>query len=126
MWEFCDPLVDQPGTHAAECEVPELQRLMVGYGWVAETPEDLEQTWQRVRWQLSLDGRPVDLPSFGTLPDIYYFEPKFGHEMWLRLWAITIVNPTPGPHTLHYTSEALDPADVEVERSDQTWTLTVA
>jgi hypothetical protein len=122
---FCDPIIVKPGTYARTCQVPELQRLMIGYGNLATSAELLEQGWQAGRWQLYLDGQRVDLATFGTLPDDHYFETAIGQEVWLREWSVTIVNPTPGQHTLRYVQEPFPPGAAAVGRMDATWTFTV-
>jgi hypothetical protein len=119
----CDPIIPQPGTYARECEVPRLQRLMIGYGSIAASPELLEQEWRAQRWQLYLDGREVDLGAFGTLPDHPFVGADVGDEVWTRLWAVTIVNPTPGQHTLRYVRAPV--TDARAQTLDATWTFTV-
>jgi hypothetical protein len=122
---FCEPIILTPGTVSRECEVPQLQRLMIGHGNIAASPELLEQEWQAGRWELHLDGRQVDLAAFGTLPDEHFYEPAVGAEVWLRQWSITIVNPTPGQHTLRYVQDQMPAADAHVGTIDATWTFTV-
>jgi hypothetical protein len=116
----CDPIRLEPGIHESHCRVPQLPRLMVGFGNIAASPELLEQEWRAQRWQLYLDGHEVDLAAFGTLADRPYVA-----GTWIRLWAVTLVSPTPGQHTLRYvrahTAVGTQPADT----IDVTWTLTV-
>jgi hypothetical protein len=126
IFVFCDPYVLQPGTYARDCEVPQLQRLMIGYGSFSESPESLELEWQASRWRMYLDGREVDLEAFGTLADRPLVDAKVGDGMWLRVWAVTIVNPTPGPHTLRYVAQQSSAVDTTVVgTNDTTWTFTV-
>jgi hypothetical protein len=98
---------------------------MIGHGNLAASAELLEQGWQAARWQLYLDGQRVELAAFGTLPDRHYFESGVGEEVWLREWGVTIVNPTPGRHTLRYVQEPFPPGDGAVGAMDATWTFTI-
>jgi hypothetical protein len=125
IWSSCDPIVLQPETHTRECEVPQLQRLKIGHGHISSSPELLEEEWQAERWELYLDGRQVDLIAFGTLPDFHYFETKVGAEIWVRVWAVAIVNPTPGQHTLRYVVEQSPAGEETAGTSETTWTFTV-
>jgi len=124
---YCDPIVLQPGTYTRTCgDVARWHGpLLIGHGTLADSPKDLEQIWQAQRWELYLDGRPVNLAAFGTLPDRHYFEPALGREVWVRQWAVTIANPTPGPHTIRSVVEQSPAGDIPVGTYDTTWTLTV-
>jgi hypothetical protein len=121
----CDPIIAQAGTHARECTVPQLQRLMVGYGDIAASPELLEQRWRVQRWRLYLDGQEVDLNAFGTLADRLYNAGNVSDKTWMRLWAVTLVSPTPGQHTLRYVREPSTPGQSLSDTLDVTWTFTV-
>jgi hypothetical protein len=121
----CDPIIPQPGIHARDCEVPQLQRLMIGYGNIAASPELLAQEWQAQQWQLYLDGQEVDLAAFGTLADRPYVGANVGDGAWLRLWAVTLVNPTAGQHTVRYLREQSAARDAPDDTLDVTWTFTV-
>jgi hypothetical protein len=73
-------------------------------------------------WQAWLDGRPIDLTAFGTLPDHKFYEPEVGAVIWLRQWNVVLVNPKQGKHTIRYverTCPALKP------KKSNTWTFTV-
>jgi len=121
----CDPIIPQPGIHQRNCEVPQLQRLMVGYGNIAASPELLEQEWRAQQWQLFLDGQGVDLAAFGTLADRPYVGANVGGGAWIRLWAVTLVNPTPGQHTLRYLRGHSAVGAAPADTLDVTWTFTV-
>jgi hypothetical protein len=123
---FCDPIVLEPGTFHRECEVPAVQRLMIGSGNIASSPEILEEEWQAQTWALFLDGRPVDLAAFGTLPDSQFFEPAVGDDVWLRRWSVALVNPKPGEHTLRYVTEQTGAGEESAGTGDVTWTFNVA
>jgi hypothetical protein len=88
-------------------------------------PELLEDEWQAQTWSLFLDGRRVDLDAFGALPDRQLIEPAAGGEVWLRQWAVTVVDPTPGEHILHYVQETTSAGEEAAGTKDVTWTFTV-
>jgi hypothetical protein len=95
---------------------------MIGYGDIDDSQELLDQRWQVYRYRLYVDGQEVDLAAFGTLPDTRDF--IVHRDMWLRLWAVTIVDPTPALHTVRYVVER--PAGDELAGiTDITWTLNV-
>ena len=125
IWMYCDPYNQQSWTNARDCEVPQWPRLVIGGGTIAASPELLELVWQAQRWELYLDGRQVDVAAFGTLPDSHYFEPALGIEVWLRQWAVTLVNPTPGQHTLRYLVYQSPAGDEPAGTYYTTWTFTV-
>jgi len=124
---YCDPIVLQPGTYTRACdEIPRWAApLLIGHGALADSAEELEQVWRAQRWELYLDGQPVDLAAFGTLPDRHYYEPTLGAEEWVRGWAVTIVNLTPGQHTLRSVVEQSPLGDWPVGTYDTTWIFTV-
>ena len=123
---YCDPIVLRPGTYTRACgNIRYRGPLVIGYGSIATSSEELEQMWRAQRWELYLDGQPVDLAAFGTLPDRHFFEPAVGAEVWLRQWAVTIANPTPGPHTLRSVVEQSPAGDAPVGTFDTTWTFTI-
>jgi hypothetical protein len=124
IFTYCDPIILQYGTYARDCEVPQLGRLMIGHGALATSQELLEQEWQAQRWRLYLDGQEVDLSAFGTLPDRSYVDTDLG-EVWVRQWAVTLVYPTRGQHTLRYVMEQSPAGDDPGGASDTTWTFTV-
>jgi predicted small secreted protein len=123
---FCDSVLREIGTFHRECEVPALQRLLIGWGNIAPSPEILEEEWQAETWALFLDGRPVDLAAFGTLPDRQFFEPAVGGPVWLRQWSVALVNPKQGEHTLRYVIELTGAGEEPVGTRDVTWTFNVA
>jgi hypothetical protein len=125
IWSFCDPVVLPAGTFERTCDVPALQRLMIGHGNLAASPETQEQEWQASTWKLFVDGHQVDLAAFGTLPDSNVFDQDVGEEVSLRLWSVTLLNPSPGEHTLRYMHEQMPAGDAPVGTQDMTWTFTV-
>lgn len=116
IFNFCDPqLGSQFVTLTIECQVTRSDYLFVGYGEVANSIEDLNEQWLKKRWELSIDGMPVDLAAFGTL------DVDLGRN--IRVWNIALENIPPGLHVLRYkASEIENPQHV----TDLTWSFTVA
>jgi hypothetical protein len=126
IFTFCDPVVLDSGGFHRDCEIPALHRLLIGWGNIAPSPELLEDEWQAQTCALFLDDRPVDLDAFGTLHDRNFIEPAAGGEVWLREWGVSVVNPTPGEHTLRLLVETTGAGDEAAGTMDVTWTFTVA
>ena len=42
------------------------QNLWISPGWSEDTQELIEAAWKDLQWEVSLDGREIDLPAFGT------------------------------------------------------------
>ena len=112
IWQFCDPYVTEPGVITRECNVP-AQNILIGYGDVASTIEELDAGWLSTTWELFLDDQPISLPAFGTFD-------QENEDGILRLWNVVLEQPEPGVHTLRYILNENGTA------WDITWTFTVA
>ena len=118
IFDFCEPIVLRPGVYSRECTVPAVPQLFIGYGPLEKTKPQLDRVWDAQTWEAYLDGREIDLASFGTMPDRSFFLPALGSAVVLREWNVLLVEPTPGEHTLRYVTSGAEPADT-------TWTFTV-
>src|SRR5262249_3921414 len=120
IFDFCYPIALKPGVYSRECTVPAVPQLFIGYGTFEESKAALHREWDAgaKAWQAFLDGRKIDLRSFGTMPDRSFYEPSVGGPVILRVWNVLLVEPTPGEHTLRYVDGAKDPTDI-------TWAFTV-
>jgi enterochelin esterase-like enzyme len=114
IWEFCDPYVTGAGVTVRECQVPALQRILIGYGAPGNTLDELDSYWSTTSWELYLDDQPVNLTAFGT------FDQVGDSNSVLRLWNVVLMNPAPGLHTLRSVSIE------NGELFDNTWNFTVA
>jgi hypothetical protein len=71
--------------------------------------------WEELNWELSLDGRLIDLEAFGISdlvhPDLA-LSPSPVREVFrvLRVWDVVLVNPTPGMHTVQGQAKTRDGA----------------
>jgi predicted esterase len=69
----------------------------------AESPAELDELWQATDSQMSIDGRPVDLSSFGTIDFL-----QEGSPYTLRAWNVAIENIATGSHELDCRLEEPD------------------
>ena len=89
IFEFCDPL------NTGECgEVPVINNLFLGYGFITDTSLQMKTNLEKSSWQLFIDGQPVDLPAFG------FIDLNLGRIY--RFWNVMVDNVTPGKHTVQY------------------------
>jgi hypothetical protein len=90
-------------------------------GLADKSSSAVERDWVAVAksWQVFLDGKKVDLPSFGTMPDRSFYGPSVGGPVFVREWNLELVEPTPGEHTLRYVVYRAK------HQEDATWTFTV-
>jgi hypothetical protein len=95
--------------------VPAVPQLFVGPGLADTSSSALERDWdtEATSWQVFLDGRKIDLPSFGTMPVRSFYQPSVGAPVFVREWNLELVAPTPGDHTLRWVVyRAKDQQDV--------------
>ena len=80
-------------------------RLAIGHTFGVMDRVLEETDWSEVTWELYLDGKPVNLDSFGT----YNFEqPGLVHHpasiqvafQSVQAWDVVLENPTPGAHVV--------------------------
>jgi hypothetical protein len=116
---YCDPFTPNPGRYNRTCRiVPRLLRLFIGYGDLEPTMKASASTWKKMKWELWIDGRPVDLPRFGTDVRTLFNVLGQGKNGILREWSVILTGAT-GKHVIRYRSDG--PAGI----TDATWTFTV-
>lgn len=104
-----------------DCQVPPVDYLWVSAGWSELNDWDLNVMWDTFTWEMTFDGYPVDLPSFGTY-DLDIYDSISGTRR-ARVWNFCISNPEPGVHVAHWVRNF-----VYDEREGQEvfdWTFTV-
>jgi hypothetical protein len=118
--DWCDPVVLTPGRRTRNCgRVPRAPRLFVGYG-LFDSQAKIERTWKASKWEMWIDGQRVDLQAFGTADrSLLKYGPAGNKDVVLREWNVTLVDATPGRHTLRYRTR--EPVGV----TDTTWTFTI-
>lgn len=110
LWAFCSPAQHADNTVVSHCSVPMVPRLAIGH---VATPGDktlMGLNWSEVTWELTIDGRPIDLESFS----IYSFvtpatsqRPSPVREIFVQVtaWDIVLTNLSPGEHTIRWAAE---------------------
>ena len=65
LWQFCENIPDNhsPAQTASECKTPRLSGMTVNLGWLARESK-LEDNWENILWELTIDGEMIDLASF--------------------------------------------------------------
>jgi hypothetical protein len=103
LFDICDPVIVRSGRFTRRCgAVARVKRLFIGYGSFA-LPRQINKVWKASTWAAWLDGRPIDLTSFGTSDrPLYAFPPAGGKTVTLREWRVTLVSASPGRHTIRY------------------------
>ena len=120
LWRFCRPVLPK-GQHHRTCFVPHVHRLFIGYGDFERTRRTLDAVWGKLKWDLWLDGRRVDLARFGTSDGtLYSFPAAGGKDVILREWNVILADGTTGKHAIRYRSESRT-----LGTSDATWTFTL-
>jgi len=123
FFDFCDPVILKPADVHRRCVVPRVRRLFIGYGNFEPSRKALDADWKRLKWNLWLDRRAVDLARFGTSDrTLFAFPPAGGKDVILREWRVMLVGITPGKHTLRYRSRAAAPGSV----TDAIWSFRVS
>ena len=85
--------------HEYPCELYAGATLIINCAGVDEQPDDsLDERWARLETEMVFDGRPINLPAFGSLENTY------GGQT-IRLWNVLLKNITPGEHSLRCYSE---------------------
>ncbi len=97
-----------------------MQRLFVGTGlWASQAA--IERVWNASKWEMWIDGQPVNLQAFGTADKwLFKFGPAGNRDVVLRWWTVTLLRATTGRHTIRYRTRS-----PELGVTDTTWTFTV-
>jgi hypothetical protein len=116
---YCDPFTPNSGRYNRTCAlVPRLLRLFIGYGDLEPTMKASAAAWKKLKWELWVDGKPVDLSRFGTDLRKLFNVNGSGNNGVLREWSVILTGAT-GKHVIRYRSKG--PSGT----TDATWTFTV-
>ena len=100
MWvDGCGGSISKAGKYHRSCSVPKVPRIYIGASWAESTQEELAKVWKHERWRLWVDGRPVDLPHFGTSDGHGSFK---GKPAFFRNWRVILAGAPSGKHTIRY------------------------
>ena len=115
---------------------PAVDTFWVSSGWREGSAEALELAWKDSTWSMTFDDRAVDLAAFGTRDLDSQLQAEFAWDLGRksnkeqsneddmeRMWAVCIVDPAPGRHTVRY--EFLMKNGVWRGNHVQTFTFTV-
>jgi hypothetical protein len=105
LWVFCSSEVDDHVT-IADCRVPQkIAKLAIGHGFLATGEVFPKTDWSELVWQLSIDGKIINLADFGTydylLPTMAP-NPSPVREVFMkfRAWDVVLTNLQPGAHII--------------------------
>ncbi len=97
----CNDLISKAGKYHWSCVLPKVPRLYIGAESVELTQKKLDSVWKHEGWRLWVDGRPVDLPRFGT-SDSYQRNRFNGKTAFARSWKVILAHAPSGKHTIRY------------------------
>ncbi len=106
LWAFCSPVQYAGNTTTADCSVPAIPRLAIGHILMPGEEVPARLNWSEISWELTIDGQPIDLKSFGTyeflLPAMSP-DPSPVREVFMQFtaWDVVLTNLNPGEHTIH-------------------------
>jgi hypothetical protein len=105
LWLFCSSQVSGTVT-TADCKVPQMSKLAIGHAFLASEAALRGAAWSDLSWELSIDGKPVNLDEFGTYDYVMPAmapNPSLVREVFMTFtaWDIVLTNLQPGSHTLH-------------------------
>jgi hypothetical protein len=111
LWAFCSG--SQQGDHMQtfDCRAPVLPALAIGHIFLLTDEAFANLSWSDLVWQLSINGQPVDLESFGTFD---YVTPSMAkspspvREVFEKAtaWNVVLTNLNPGEHTLRFLAQS--------------------
>jgi hypothetical protein len=105
LWAFCSPAQYVGNTTIADCTVPLLSRLAIGHILMPGDDALARLDWSEINWELTIDGQPVDLKSFGSynfvLPAMSH-DPSPVREVFVQFtaWDVVLTDLSPGEHTI--------------------------
>jgi hypothetical protein len=106
LWAFCSPVQYVGNITTTDCKVPIVSRLAIGHILMPGDDTLTRLDWSEINWELTIDGQPVDLKSFGTyefvLPAMSP-DPSPVREVFVTFtaWDVVLTNLSPGEHRIH-------------------------
>jgi hypothetical protein len=110
VWAFCSPVQHVGNTTISDCSVPLVHRLAVGQIVLPGDDALVRLDWSEIRWELTIDGQPIDLKSFGAynlvMPAISH-HPSPVREIFVHFtgWDVVLTDLHPGEHIIHGSAE---------------------
>jgi len=111
LWAFCSGSQESSHIQTFNCRAPVLPTLAIGHIFLLADEALVNQDWSELVWELSIDGRAVDLEKFGTFE---YVMPTMAQspspirEVFKKgiAWNIVLTNLSPGEHTLRFLAQS--------------------
>jgi hypothetical protein len=104
LWAFCSPAQYIGNTTTSHCNVPALTRLAIGYVLMPSDDALSRLDWSEINWELTIDGQPIDLDSFGNFN---FVQPALSRNLAARevfvqftAWDVVLTNLNPGEHII--------------------------
>jgi hypothetical protein len=95
LMNYCDMLLAEVSEEkTVECTVAFGPHYFLSSGLAESHPDNLDSEWQKLTWQMSINGIPVDLEAFGTVDGTINRE-------YFRQWDILLDNPSSGPYEIY-------------------------
>lgn len=110
LWAFCSPVQHLGNTTTSVCSVPLIPRLAIGHISMPRDAALYRLDWSEIHWELSIDGQPIDLLSFGTydfvLPAMSQNASPV-REVFVKYqaWDVVLTNLSPGEHTIQSSAQ---------------------
>lgn len=110
LWAFCSGSQEGEYSKTFNCRAPALPTLAIGHLFLLSEETFAGLGWSELAWQLSINGQPVDLESFGTfdyaMPSMAK-SPSPVREVFEKAtaWNVVLTNLNPGEHTLHFLAQ---------------------
>ncbi|HET9907093.1 MAG TPA: hypothetical protein VFQ23_10645 [Anaerolineales bacterium] len=103
LWAFCSSVQKNEQMLTTECHIPLSTRLAIGQVFFPTDKALTELDWSEFTWELSIDGRSLDLDAFGTYD---YVSPAISHppcpirEVFIKStgWDIVLSELKPGTY----------------------------
>lgn len=107
LWAFCSSAQAGGSVQAFDCRVPLMPTLAVGHIFLLAEETLASLSASDLVWELAINGRDVDLESFGTFDYVMpgmSERPSPVREVFRKstAWNIVLTNLSPGEHTLRF------------------------
>lgn len=105
VWAFCSAAQHVGNTTTSDCSVPLVPRLAIGHIIMPGDDALSRLDWSEILWELTIDGQPIDLKSFGTysfaLPAMSH-DPSPVREVFVQFtaWDVVLTDLNPGKYTI--------------------------
>jgi hypothetical protein len=105
LWAFCSQAQYVGNTTTSDCNVPVVPRLAIGHILIPGDDTLTRLDWSEISWELTIDGQPLDLKSFGTydfvLPAMSH-DPSPVREFFAQFTArdVVLMDLSPGEHII--------------------------